>query len=263
MEPGINDLIARPDACAPPMVDALRARSVAHDLRNVLAIFSAGISLLERSHGPTARSLRIFDGLRDAVSHGNSLVSEILGSPRTAMDRREKIGPCTFLSNLEALIAGALPSGIECELECGSSVWPVEVDPTSLKSTVLNLVVNAAEAMPEGGVIRITAKNTESDESVHHGLSGNFVKLEVRDDGEGIPAELLKHVLEPCFTTKSETGGTGLGLTQVQRFVAESNGHFAVETHEGTGTTMIIYLPAADVAGTTGGCRPAGSTQSF
>lgn len=179
------------------------------------------------------------------------------------MARRERIGPCTFLSTLDALIAGALPSGIEFELECEGPVWPVEVDPTSLKSTVLNLVVNAAEAMPEGGMIRITAKNTESDESAHHGLSGNFVKLEVRDDGQGIPAELLKHVLEPCFTTKSATGGTGLGLTQVQRFVAESNGHFAVETQEGTGTTMIIYLPALDVAGAAGGCRPAGSTQSF
>lgn len=248
MESRINEICAKSEGYPSPVGEELRARNVAHDLRNVLAVISAGINILERTPAPSAGSLQIFKGVRDAVSHGNSLVNEILGSPTTPVERSEKIGPCAFLSNLNALIAGALPNGIEWELLCKEPVWPVEVDPTSLKSTLLNLVVNAADAMPQGGVISISAKNADSGEAEQKGFSGNFVKLEVRDNGVGIPADLLEQVLEPCFTTKSATGGTGLGLTQVQRFVAESKGHFAVETLEGTGTSMVIYLPAANCA---------------
>jgi signal transduction histidine kinase len=141
------------------------------------------------------------------------------------------------------LIGETFPSNITIETEIPGDLWVVEIDPIELQLSLLNLAVNARDAMPGGGVLRISAKNqTLQDDRL--GPAGRYVAIEVADTGSGIPPEILARVFDPFITTKEIGAGSGLGLSQVHGFVHQSGGAVDIESEPGKGTIMRTYLPA-------------------
>ena len=147
-------------------------------------------------------------------------------------------------SGADAAASAALGGHIAVEVEADASVWPLEVDPSELELTLLNLGVNARDAMPEGGLLKVTAENRALDDD-RLGSHGHFVLISVADTGVGVAPEPLKRVFEPFFTTKSLGPGAGLGLSQVHGFVHQSGGEVEMDSVLGHGATVRLYLPAA------------------
>lgn len=171
-----------------------------------------------------------------------------------AFARREALRPeAVAVSNqvlaMSELLAQALREDIELEVRLDRSLWPVLVDPTQFEVAVLNLAVNARDAMPEGGTLRITGENRvfgpgERDD----GVVGEFVRLSVSDTGTGIAPEVLERVFDPFFTTKETGRGSGLGLSQVYGFARQSGGSAEIRSVMGRGTTIDLLLPRAEAA---------------
>ncbi|HEY1764946.1 MAG TPA: ATP-binding protein [Opitutaceae bacterium] len=150
-----------------------------------------------------------------------------------------------------SVITETFPKNIRIEEQLAEGLWPVMADPTQIHQVLLNLCVNARDAMPEGGVLRLRAENCQLDEraakKINGASSGSWVVLHVEDTGTGIPPEVLSHIWEPFFTTKSADKGTGLGLSTVRGIVDHHHGFISLKTQGGRGTTFRVYLPAAEV----------------
>ena len=142
------------------------------------------------------------------------------------------------------LIGETFPANITIETDIPSDLWVVEIDPIELQLSLLNLGFNARDAMPGGGLLRISAKNQALQDD-RLGLAGRYVAIEVADTGSGIPPEILPRVFEPFMTTKEIGAGSGLGLSQVHGFVHQSGGAVDIESEPGRGTIVRMYLPAA------------------
>jgi signal transduction histidine kinase len=170
------------------------------------------------------------------------LTWQLLSFARQQPLRSEPTRPSDQLCNLATLIGETFPSNITIETEIPSDLWVVEIDPIELQLSLLNLAVNARDAMPGGGVLCISAKNqTLQDERL--GLAGRYVAIEVADTGSGIPPEILARVFDPFITTKEIGAGSGLGLSQVHGFVNQSGGAVDIESEPGKGTIARMYLP--------------------
>jgi CheY-like chemotaxis protein len=157
--------------------------------------------------------------------------------------RPDRFEPDARLPDLAALIAGSLGSDISVEFEFPPGLWPVRVDSAEFELAILNLCFNARDAMPGGGRLRVTAGNrTTRDERL--GIDGNYLAIEVCDNGVGIEPELLSKVFDPFFTTKDIGVGTGLGLSHVHGFAHQAGGAVDIESEVGRGTTVRLYLPA-------------------
>jgi CheY-like chemotaxis protein len=142
------------------------------------------------------------------------------------------------------MIGSSLQGDIELECEMPDGLWPVEVDLSELELALVNVAVNARDAMPEGGTITLSARNATVElGEVNDHLEGDFVAITMRDTGTGIPRELLSRVFEPFFTTKAAGKGTGLGLSQVYGFAHQSGGGITIDSKVGHGTDITIYLP--------------------
>src|SRR6202007_128103 len=140
----------------------------------------------------------------------------------------------------------AVGGGCEVKLRTDRELWLCHVDPALLEMALLNLALNARDAMPDGGVLKIETRNLVLDEGAAAGcLPGSYVMVSVTDTGCGMPPEVRDRVFEPFFTTKEVGKGTGLGLSMVYGFVRQSGGHIAVESAPGAGTTIVLYLPKA------------------
>lgn len=215
---------------------------VAHDFNNILMVAASGLDLLDRSEDP-ARRKALKDSIRQAVDRGASLTRQLLAiSRRTALqpqvlDLREQI------ESMRVLLDRSLREDISVALDLEDRLWPVEVDPNQLEVAVLNIAVNARDAMPDGGVITIEGRNFAKMSDAE--LVGDFVGLSIRDEGHGMDRETLRRVFEPFFTTKSAGKGTGLGLSQVYGFGRASGGDVRVESELGRGTTISLFLPRA------------------
>ena len=149
-----------------------------------------------------------------------------------------------LISEFEGLIRQAVGDGCEVKLQTDDELWLCHVDPSLLETALLNLALNARDAMADGGILRIETQNIEEEESVAGCSPGSYVRLSVADNGSGMPPEVRDRVFEPFFTTKEVGKGTGLGLSMVYGFVRQSGGHIAVESAPGAGTTVALYLPA-------------------
>ena len=157
--------------------------------------------------------------------------------------RSELISPSEQLRNLSMLIGETFPANITIETDIPRDLWVVEIDPSELQLALLNLGFNARDAMPGGGMLRISAKN-EAVQDDRLSLAGRYVAIEIADNGLGIPPEILPRVFEPFMTTKEVGAGTGLGLSQVHGFVHQSGGAVDIESEPGKGTAVRMYLPA-------------------
>ena len=213
---------------------------VAHDFNNLLMVISGGLSLLERPVEAERRQ-RILAQMRQASDRGASLSRQLLAFARRQPLKPEPIDLRRKIDGMRELLDRTLRGDVLVRTDFASELWPIKVDPAELELVILNLCVNARDAMPSGGTITISAKNAES---IREGeLVGDFVSLCVEDVGTGMSEDVLVHIFEPFFTTKEVGKGSGLGLPQVYGFARQSGGAVKVETILGRGTKMILLLP--------------------
>jgi PAS domain S-box-containing protein len=216
---------------------------IAHDFNNILMVVSGNAQILERRlYDP--KSLRSVEAIELASTRGENLTRQLL-----AFSRRQALNPIVIslhqrLTEFRDLLASSARGDIKLVIDIERGVWPVAVDIHELELALINLVVNARDAMPSGGTITITAKNLRLDsEDTPDGLRGEFVALAVRDTGCGIEADILPKVFEPFFTTKQLDKGTGLGLSQVYGLTRQSGGTVTVASRLGNGTSVTMLLP--------------------
>ena len=215
---------------------------LAHDFNNLLQVISGGISVLQRSTD-LDRQTKVLEGMRRASERGASLTRQLLAFSRQQPLTRETINLRTNIEQMRELLNRTLRGDIVVRTDFASEIWPVLVDPGDLELAVLNLCVNARDAMPAGGTITVSARNCPA---LHRGeLQGDFVELAIEDSGTGISPEVIGRVFEPYFTTKEIGKGSGLGLAQVYGFARQSGGSVEVESAVGRGTRVAIYLPGS------------------
>ena len=213
---------------------------VAHDFNNLLAVFANGLQLLERNVTQEQRQ-RVFEGMRRAIARGAGLTHHLLAFSRRRPVNPESIDLAAHLSGMREILDRSLRGDIHVEMRFGPDLWPVEIDAGELELTMLNLCVNARDAMTGGGTITVTAENRQIVEEGE--LPADFVELSVADTGCGMPPEVLRRAFEPFFTTKDVGKGSGLGLPQVYGFAQQSGGRVRIDSTVGEGTVVTLLLP--------------------
>ena len=220
---------------------------VAHDFNNILHIISANVQLMLKSGNNAEKRLR---SILDAVERGSKLSAQLL-----AFARRQPLHPSVvnvgdLLARMDSLLHRAAGESVAIELARGpddSALWNTLVDPNQLENVILNLVINARDAMSGRGKVTMTLSNLVVDSAAAAAdpeiVPGEYVYIAVTDTGEGMPPEVIEHAFEPFFTTKPEGKGTGLGLSMAHGFVKQSGGHIRITSVLGEGTTIGIYLP--------------------
>jgi PAS domain S-box-containing protein len=213
---------------------------VAHDFNNLLMVIAGGLSLLERP-GDAQRRLRVIAQMRQATERGASLSRKLLAFSRRQPLNPEPVDLRRQIDGMRELLDRTLRGDVEVKTELADDLWPIKVDPAEWELVVLNLCVNARDAMPDGGVITISARN--APQVLKGELTCDFVAISVCDTGTGMSVEVLTHVFEPFFTTKEIGKGSGLGLPQVYGFTQQSGGTITVTSVLGEGTTVTMLLP--------------------
>ncbi len=226
---------------------------IAHDFNNLLGVVIGNLdAVLEDIDPKSPDGLAVSRALNGAL-HGADLTRRLL-----AFARDQSLEPRAFaindlLPDVVALLKRTLGASIAINLVPSPDLWPAYADPPQVQDAVLNLAINARDAMPEGGVLTIETANVTLDEDyVRENLEvapGDYAMLAVTDTGTGIPSDILKHVLEPFFTTKPIGRGTGLGLSMIYGFAKQSGGHLKIYSEVGHGTTVKLYLPRGRTAG--------------
>jgi signal transduction histidine kinase len=209
---------------------------VAHDFNNLLAVVSGGLQLLERNPDRERRRF-ILDGMRHSVERGISLTRQLLSFSRQRAIRSEAIDLAVQVGGMRDMLSRALRGDINVEMVFAPDLWPIEVDVGELERVILNLSLNARDAMEHGGQIRVVAENTTDQ------TGAAFVRLSVGDSGIGMPPEVRARAFEPFFTTKDVGKGSGLGLAQVYGFAHQSGGRVEIDSNVGAGTTITLLLP--------------------
>lgn len=220
---------------------------VAHDFNNLLQAISGCLQMVRRRTGePQIHSL--LDAGRQAVDRGAKLVQQLM-----AFSRQQSLNPQSFdlrdrLLKMSGLLERALREDIERTVKIAPDLWPVNADQTQFELALINLTVNARDAMPIGGSLTYGAANVSLTGDGPEGLSGDFVRISVTDTGTGMTADVLAQAYEPFFTTKGLAKGSGLGLSQVYGFCRQSGGTVTIDSMPGTGTTATLFLPRASRA---------------
>lgn len=218
---------------------------IAHDFNNLLMVIAGGLDMIDRRSDPERRQ-RLMDGMRQAAQRGAALTRQLLAFSRRQSLAPEPVDLAHRISRMRELLDRSLRGDVHVEVQFASDLWPVEVDPGELELVILNLAVNARDAMPEGGTILLQASNAPDEHVL--GRRGDFVRLAVIDTGTGIPAEVRGRVFDPFFTTKEIGKGSGLGLAQVYGFARQSGGTVWIDTECGEGTSVILLLPRSATA---------------
>ena len=213
---------------------------IAHDFNNLLMVISGGLDMLDRRADPERRK-RLMDGMRQAAQRGSALTRQLLAFSRRQSLAPEAVDLAQRISQMRELLDRSLRGDVYVKEQFAPDLWPVEVDPGELELVILNLAVNARDAMPEGGSILLQASNAPDEQVL--GRRGDFVRLAVIDSGTGIPAEVRNRVFDPFFTTKEIGKGSGLGLAQVYGFARQSGGTVWIDTEHGQGTSVVMLLP--------------------
>jgi len=213
---------------------------IAHDFNNLLMVISGGLDMLDRRADP-ARRERLMDGMRQAAQRGTALTRQLLAFSRRQSLEPESVDLVLRIGRMRELLDRSLSGDVHVEVQFEPDLWPVEVDPGELELVILNLAVNARDAMPDGGSILIEASNAPGEAVL--GITGDFVRLTVTDSGTGIPEEVRARVFDPFFTTKEIGKGSGLGLAQVYGFARQSGGTVWIESECNRGTSVIMLLP--------------------
>ena len=223
------------------------AGGIAHDMNNMLAVVTGNIELAKRSKSLPPATERQLGAAAQGAARAADLTRRML-----AYARRQKLNPETLdgqdvMAEICALLERTLGDHIHLDCHADDCNWPVHADRSELESALVNLAVNARDAMPDGGTIRIAARDVRSGEKVAgRPVNADCVTFQVSDTGFGITRELLDRVTEPFFTTKDVGAGTGLGLSQVRGFAEQSGGELRIVSREGEGTTVSLTLPRSN-----------------
>ncbi|WP_161974694.1 hybrid sensor histidine kinase/response regulator [Piscinibacter terrae] len=217
---------------------------VAHDVNNLLMVVNNNAHLLERMR-PGMDTTPAINSIKRAVEAGTRLTRQLLAFSRRQAWRAEVIDLRRWLPSVTDLLRHTLTQSIRIEHEVAHDIRMVSVDAAELELALINLAINARDAMPEGGALRILVRNAGKEDV---SLDGEFVEIRVSDEGVGIPPELLERVFEPFFTTKEIGKGTGLGLSQVYGFCKQAGGVAVIHSSPGSGTAVSMFLLAAPEA---------------
>ena len=220
---------------------------VAHDFNNVLQVLRGNLELLDKRHAGDVWTRERLDKALDAVERGAKLASQLLAFGRQQPLQPVVINLAPAIRGMDDLLRRALGETIEMETVVAGGLWNTLVDIHQLENVILNLAINARDAMPDGGKLTMELANAMLDDQYVTGVpdvpAGQYVMLAVTDTGTGMPPEVVEQAFEPFFTTKAEGQGTGLGLSTAYGFVRQSGGHARIYSEVGYGTTIRIYLP--------------------
>jgi PAS domain S-box-containing protein len=227
---------------------------LAHDFNNLLTVMIGNLDLLQSELAGHRTAEQKVATILQAAERGADLTHQLL-----AFSRRQHLSPRhidvnDLISNTSRLLARTLGENISFDLRLVDDPWPVIADAGQLEAALVNIAINARDAMPDGGVLTIASKKSRLDAdfvALHPGATaGDHVEIELRDTGDGMAPDVLAHIFEPFFTTKPPGKGTGLGLSMVYGFIQQSGGYIRAESKLGEGTTFKLYLPRATAAGT-------------
>jgi PAS domain S-box-containing protein len=213
---------------------------VAHDFNNLLMVISGSVNALKKVAEGDPKALRAIQAIESASQRGAALTGQLL-----TFARRQNVNPQTVelrerIFSMREILDTGLGSAVELGIDADDDVWPVTVDPSEFETALINLVINARDAMPQGGKVTVHAGNVFLDDDVR---KGDHVAITVKDTGTGIPADILAKIFDPFFTTKPIGKGTGLGLSQVHGFAHQAGGTITVDSELGQGTSFTLYLP--------------------
>jgi PAS domain S-box-containing protein len=220
---------------------------VAHDFNNLLTVIRASADFLRRPNVPEEKRARYVEAIAETAERAATLTGQLLAFARRQPLQPEVFDVCSRLRGLHRIIGSMIGSSVTIQNDLPETEHLVEADPTQFDTAVLNMVINARDAMPRGGTIRIGARIVDGVPAVrgHAAASGAFVAVDISDDGTGMSPETLQKIFEPFFTTKPVDKGTGLGLSQVYGFAKQSRGEIDVASQLEVGTTFTLYLPSA------------------
>ncbi len=235
---------------------------VAHDFNNLLTVIVGGLDMIMRRPEPVARVRRLAEAAMTAARRGEQLTQQLLAFSRRQMLRPQTLNPNRLLLDFKPLADRAAGGAVELRFDLDPGLNPIRIDPAQFEAAVLNLIVNARDAMdtgPGGSLIEVRSRNVRLDAAAvadRNVAPGAYVEISVTDNGQGIAPEVLERVFEPFFTTKDVGKGTGLGLSQVYGFTRSTHGFAAMESVVGSGTTVKLLFPcsvdpAAEETGTT------------
>jgi PAS domain S-box-containing protein len=227
---------------------------IAHDFNNMLQAIAGSIEMLQRraAQGRAEDAERFAEGARRTVGRAAALTHRLLAFARRQALQPEHVQPDELIEGLAELIRRTVGSAIQVDLRMGDGIWTVLCDPNQLENVLLNLAINARDAMPEGGRLTILTEDVRlsaADVADQEAAPGDYVEIAVADTGMGMTPDVVARAFEPFFTTKPTGQGTGLGLSQVYGFVRQSEGFVRLESEAGKGTTVRLYLPRRDRAG--------------
>ena len=222
---------------------------IAHDLNNILTVITGTIEILAEAVADRPELVAIARLVDEAAARGADLTQRLLAFARKQPLQPREVDVNSLVMEAANLLRPTLGEHVEVHMVLAGDISRALIDPSQLTNAILNLALNARDAMPDGGKLTIETCNVVLDDnyaSMNGDVTaGNYVMVAVTDSGHGIPANILDHVFEPFFTTKDVDKGSGLGLSMVYGFVKQSNGHIKIYSEQGHGTTVRIYLPQA------------------
>ena len=227
------------------------AGGVAHDFNNILCGMIGYVGLLKRNHSSEDKDFKMLDTIEQAGFRAANLTKQLLTFSRQEVLEHQSIEVNDHIENVAKLLKNTLSKLIKIKIELGESLPPILSDPAQLEQIVMNLAVNARDAMPEGGQILIKSEKVTVDgkfcKEHPEAEPGDYIRLTVSDKGEGIEEETMPRIFEPFFTTKEFGKGTGLGLAMVYGIVKSHKGFIIVASSPGQGTSFSVYLPLTDI----------------
>ncbi len=220
---------------------------VAHDFNNVLQVVTGNLALLQMHARDDAGMQKRLDSIKGAVQRGAKLSSQLLAFARRQPLQPVAVNVARLLRNMEELLQRALGETVALTIVCEGELWNTQVDPGQFENLILNLAINARDAMTAGGELTIRLRNLRSDadqaQRLRAVVEGEYVFISITDTGAGMSPEVMAQAFEPFFTTKPVGQGTGLGLSMAYGMVKQSSGHIEISSELGVGTTVTIYLP--------------------
>ena len=222
---------------------------IAHDFRNLLAMIESGLRLAEKCSEQPEKVRVYIAAAREGIDRGVKLTSQLLAFAKQ-QELEVRAGDVNeLLRNFELLLKYSAGPGIRVVLKLASDIPNCLIDPPQFDAAILNLVVNARDAMPNGGELRISTERWVADTAISGSAApGTYVRVRVKDSGQGMPAEVVRKVFDPFFTTKGEKG-TGLGLPHVYAFMRLIGGHVGVTSEQGSGATFDLLFPSVEPDG--------------
>ena len=220
---------------------------IAHDFNNLLTVIMVNLELLKDEVAGQASAVQKVDAVLQASQRGSELTRQLLAFSRRQPLQPKRIEVSALVDDTTRLLARTLGETVAVEVRHGSDLWPVHVDPAQLEASLVNIAINARDAMPHGGKLIIETHNTvlDQDYASRHAdvMAGDHVCIEITDTGTGMPPDVLERIFEPFYTTKGPGKGTGLGLSMVYGFIRQSGGHIVAYSEAGKGTAFKLYLP--------------------